>query len=69
MSMNINQAQKIRVTYLSSLLGTVLIVIGLGILPLFVINSGLLAFMGAGIVFISATYQFLLSRQDKISLE
>tara|TARA_R110000824_G_scaffold383113_3_gene576526 strand:+ start:2206 stop:2409 length:204 start_codon:yes stop_codon:yes gene_type:complete len=67
--MNINQAQKIRVTYLSSLLGTVLIVIGLGILPLFVINSGLLAFMGAGIVFISATYQFLLSRQDKISLE
>ena len=59
MSMNINQAQKIRVTYLSSLLGTVLIVIGLGILPLFVINSGLLAFMGAGIVFISATLQFL----------
>ena len=66
MYMNIEKAQKVRVTYLSSLLGTAFIVLGLGILPLYIINSGLIAFLGAGLVFISATYQYLLSRQDDI---
>ena len=67
MYMNIKKAQKVWLSYLSSLLGTAFIVLGLGILPLYIINSGLIAFMGAGLVFISATYQFLLSRQEEIN--
>ena len=69
MYMNVDRAQKVWLSYLSSLLGTTCIVLGLGILPLYIINSGLIAFMGAGLVFISATYQFLLSRQEEIKLK
>ena len=58
--------QKIWVTYVASLTGTLLIVLGLGVLPLFLLNSGMVAFLGAALVFVSSTYQFLLSRQEEI---
>ena len=58
--------QKIWVTYVASLAGTLLIVLGLGVLPLFLLNSGMVAFLGAALVFVSSTYQFLLSRQEDI---
>jgi|LULT01.1.fsa_nt_gb hypothetical protein len=58
--------QKIWVTYVASLIGTFLIVLGLGVLPLFLLNSGMVAFLGAALVFVSSTYQFLLSRQEEI---
>ena len=58
--------QKIWVTYVASLSGTLLIVLGLGVLPLFLLNSGMIAFLGAALVFVSSTYQFLLSRQEEI---
>ena len=58
--------QKIWVTYVASLAGTLLIVLGLGVLPLFLLNSGKVAFLGAALVFVSSTYQFLLSRQEDI---
>ena len=58
--------QKIWVTYVASLAGTLLIVLGLGVLPLFLLNSGMVAFLGAALVFVSSTYQFLLSRQEDL---
>jgi|TARA_R110000765_G_scaffold314213_1_gene407078 hypothetical protein len=60
--------QKIWVTYVASLVGTLFIVLGLGVLPLFLLNSGMVAFLGAALVFVSSTYQFLLSRQGEIQL-
>jgi hypothetical protein len=61
--------QKIWVTYVASLSGTLLIVLGLGVLPLFLLNSGMIAFLGAALVFVSSTYQFLLSRQVDIQVK
>ena len=61
--------QKIWVTYVASLSGTLLIVLGLGVLPLFLLNSGMVAFLGAALVFVSSTYQFLLSRQVDIQVK
>jgi hypothetical protein len=61
--------QKIWVTYVASLAGTLLIVLGLGVLPLFLLNSGMVAFLGAALVFVSSTYQFLLSRQVEIQIK
>ena len=58
--------QKIWITYVASLVGTFFIVLGFGILPIFLGNSGMVAFLGAALVFVSSTYQFLLSRQEEI---
>jgi len=61
--------QKVWITYVVTLAGCLLIVLGLGVLPLFLMNSGIVAFLGAALVFIGSTYQFLLSRQGDIKLE
>jgi len=52
-------------SYLTTLVGTTLIVLGLAILPLYIGgSSGLVAFLGAGLVFVSSTFMYLVHSKD-----
>lgn len=54
-------------SYLVTLVGTFLIVLGLAILPLFVGGaSGLIAFLGAGLVFVSSTFMYLVHSKEYV---
>jgi|TARA_B100000949_G_scaffold229495_1_gene238528 hypothetical protein len=50
--------QQIWLAYLATLVGTSLIVAGLAILPFYMDGAGLVAFLGAGLVFISSTAMY-----------
>lgn len=50
--------QQIWFAYLSTLIGCGLIVLGLSILPFYMDGAGLVAFLGAGLVFVSSTAMY-----------
>ena len=50
--------QQIWLSYLATLIGTALIVLGLSILPFYMDGAGLVAFLGAGLVFVSSTAMY-----------
>lgn len=50
--------QQIWLAYLSTLIGCTLIVLGLSILPFYMDGAGLVAFLGAGLVFVSSTAMY-----------
>ncbi len=58
---------RIWLTYLTTLIGTTLIVLGLAILPFYIQPpdiAGLVAFLGAGLVFVSSTAMYLIHNRD-----
>jgi hypothetical protein len=63
---------RIWLTYLTTLIGTTFIVLGLSILPFYIQPpdiAGLIAFLGAGLVFISSTAMYLIHNRDYIRIE
>ena len=50
--------QQLWIAYLSTLVGCGLIVVGLSILPFYMDGAGLVAFLGAGLVFVSSTAMY-----------
>lgn len=58
---------RIWLSYLTTLIGTALIVVGLAILPFYIQPpdvAGLVAFLGAGLVFVSSTAMYLFHTRD-----
>ena len=58
---------RIWLTYLTTLIGTTFIVLGLSILPFYIQPpdvAGLVAFLGAGLVFVSSTAMYLIHNRD-----
>jgi len=55
---------RVWLSYLTTLIGTAFIVLGLAILPFYMDGAGLVAFLGAGLVFVSSTAMYLIHRQE-----
>ena len=61
---NIESDNRVWLSYLSTLVGTTLIVLGLSILPFYMDGAGLVAFLGAGLVFVSSTAMYLIHSKE-----